>query len=157
MELATAGARAPGCIFCEFPKEAEVDPDAEARHLIVHRQPRAFVILNRFPYNNGHVMVIPRAHEGELTGLLGPDFAELHALLRQTLEVVKKVYRPDGFNVGMNLGAVAGAGIAAHLHYHVVPRWSGDNNFMPVLADTRVMIEHLRSTYARLREGFAAS
>lgn len=159
MEL-IGGEKPKGCIFCLFPAEGdgggEAAERADAKHLIVARTARSFVILNRYPYNNGHVMVIPRAHAAELTALPEEDFADLHALLRRTIEVVKAAYRPEGFNVGMNLGACAGAGIAAHLHYHVVPRWSGDTNFMPVLGDTRVMIEHLSSTREKLKAGFDA-
>ena len=151
MEL-IGGEKPKGCIFCLFP--AEEGEEADRKNLIVARTDRSFVILNRFPYNNGHVMVIPRRHTGELTELPQDDFADLHQLLRRTVEVVKDAYRPQGFNVGMNLGECAGAGIAAHLHYHVVPRWNGDTNFMPVLADTKVMIEHLSQTQAKLKAGF---
>lgn len=151
MEL-IGGEKPTGCIFCLFP--AETGDEADRRNLIVARTAHSFVILNRFPYNNGHVMVIPRRHTGELTALPPEEFADLHAALRETIEVVKEAYRPQGFNVGMNLGECAGAGIAAHLHYHVVPRWNGDTNFMPVLADTKVMIEHLSQTQQKLEAGF---
>jgi ATP adenylyltransferase len=142
-----------GCIFCEFPA-AEGDA-ADRRNLLAHRSARSFTLLNRFPYNSGHVMVIPRAHVAELEALAPEDFADLHAELRRAVAVLRKVYRPEGMNVGMNLGRVAGAGIADHLHYHLVPRWGGDTNFMPVLADTKVMIEHLGESWRRIRDGFA--
>jgi ATP adenylyltransferase len=142
-----------GCIFCEFPA-AEGDA-ADRRNLLAHRSARSFTLLNRFPYNSGHVMVIPRAHVAELEALAPEDFADLHAELRRAVAVLRKVYRPEGMNVGMNLGRVAGAGIADHLHYHLVPRWGGDTNFMPVLADTKVMIEHLDESWRRIRDGFA--
>ena len=143
-----------GCIFCSFPSEE--GEAADRRNLVAHRSARSFTLLNRFPYNSGHVMVIPRAHVAELEALDPEDFADLHGELRRAAAVLRRVYRPEGMNVGMNLGRVAGAGIADHLHYHLVPRWGGDTNFMPVLADTKVMIEHLDEAWARLRAGFAA-
>ena len=140
-----------GCIFCDFPAA-----DADRENLLAHRSARSFTLLNRFPYNSGHVMVIPRAHVSSLEALAPDDFLDLHAELRRAVEVIRDVYRPEGMNVGMNLGRIAGAGIADHLHYHVVPRWGGDTNFMPVLADTRVMVEHLDAAWARISEGFRA-
>jgi ATP adenylyltransferase len=143
-----------GCIFCEFPAAPEAD---DRRNLVVHRSARSFTCLNRYPYNSGHVMVIPRTHVAEL-GALGPeDFADLGAELRRAVAVVQAVYAPQGLNVGMNLGRAAGAGIDDHLHWHVVPRWVGDNNFMPVLADQRVVVEALDEAWTRLRAGFAAT
>jgi ATP adenylyltransferase len=143
-----------GCIFCLFPaREGEA---ADRENLIVHRTARAFTILNRFPYNNGHVMVVPRAHVARLEDLDPEDFADLQSELRRAIGVVRAAYRPEGMNVGMNLGKVAGAGIADHLHWHVVPRWGGDTNFMPVLADTKVMIESLDASWTRIRAGFGA-
>ena len=141
-----------GCIFCDFP--AETGDESDRRNLIVHRSERSFTILNRFPYNNGHVMVIPRVHTADLTALAPEAFLDLHDELRRTIDVLRAVYRPQGFNVGMNLGQVAGAGIADHLHYHVVPRWGGDTNFMPVLGETKVMVEHLDASWSRIRAGF---
>jgi ATP adenylyltransferase len=149
--------RAPkptGCIFCEFPAAPEADDRA---NLVVHRSAHAFTCLNRYPYNSGHVMVIPRAHVSELSALAPESFDDLQAELRRCVAVVKEAYRPDGLNVGMNLGRAAGAGIADHLHWHVVPRWIGDNNFMPVLADQRVVIEALDEAWQRLRAGFAGA
>ncbi|GAO05612.1 HIT domain-containing protein [Anaeromyxobacter sp. PSR-1] len=142
-----------GCIFCDFPAAPE---SADRGNLVVHRSAHAFTCLNRFPYNSGHVMVIPRAHLADL-GALGPaEWADLQEELRRAAAVVKAVYRPDGMNVGMNLGRAGGAGIADHLHWHVVPRWLGDNNFMPVLADNRVVVEALDEAWQRLHAGFAA-
>jgi ATP adenylyltransferase len=143
-----------GCIFCDFPREQ--GDEADRRNLIVHRGAHAFTLLNRFPYNSGHVMAIPRAHVSSLDDLSPEAFADLHQELRRAVAVVRQVYRPQGFNIGMNLGQVAGAGIADHLHYHVVPRWGGDTNFMPVLADTKVIVEHLDAAWERIREGFGA-
>jgi len=144
--------KATGCIFCQLP--ALEGEESDRRNLLVHRGPRSFTMLNLFPYNNGHVMVIPRAHVASLEALPPEDFADLHEELRRATAVIRAVYRPEGMNVGMNLGKVAGAGIADHLHYHVVPRWGGDTNFMPVLGDTKVMIEHLDESWKRIRDGF---
>jgi ATP adenylyltransferase len=143
-----------GCIFCLFP--AEQGEEVDHRNLIVHRSARSFTILNRFPYNNGHVMVVPRAHVSRLEDLRADDFADLQEELRRAVAVVRGAYAPEGMNVGMNLGKVAGAGIEDHLHWHVVPRWNGDTNFMPVLSDTKVMIEHLDQSWTRIRDGFGA-
>jgi ATP adenylyltransferase len=143
-----------GCIFCLFP--AETGEAADRRNLIVARSPHSFVILNRYPYNNGHLMVIPRRHTAEFTSLSDEELDDLHRLLRRAVDRLKAAYHPEGFNLGMNLGASAGAGIADHLHYHVVPRWGGDTNFMPVLGATKVMVEHLDQTWERLHALFAA-
>ena len=143
-----------GCIFCTFP--AEQGEEADRRNLIVHRTSRSFTILNRFPYNNGHVLIVPRTHVARLEDLAAEDFGDLQDELRLAVRVIRSVYRPEGLNVGMNLGKVAGAGIADHLHWHVVPRWGGDTNFMPVLSDTKVMVEHLASSWTKIRDGFAA-
>jgi ATP adenylyltransferase len=145
--------KADGCIFCDFPAQ---DPAADRKNLVVHRSARSFTILNRFPYNAGHVMVIPRAHVAGFDRLSPEDHVDLHDELRRAIAVLQRIAQPEGLNVGMNLGKVAGAGIVDHMHYHVVPRWGGDNNFMPVLADVRVVVEHLDATWERLRAGFAA-
>jgi ATP adenylyltransferase len=145
-------AKTPGCIFCDYP--AETGPENDRKNLIVHRSPRSFTILNRYPYNSGHVMVIPLHHVDTLEALSSEEFADLHEELRLAARIVREVYRPEGLNLGMNLGRIAGAGIDEHLHYHVVPRWGGDTNFMPVLADTRVMVEHLDGAWQKLRAGF---
>jgi ATP adenylyltransferase len=136
-----------GCIFCEKPKETE-----DAANLILHRGQTAFVILNAFPYNNGHLMVVPYRHTADLTDLTPEERDELMALAQWCSRLLTAALGPDGFNVGMNLGRVAGAGIADHLHLHLVPRWSGDTNFMPVVADTRVLPDSLQNSYAKLRE-----
>jgi len=141
-----------GCIFCQFP--AEEGEANDRKNLVVHRSARSFTVLNRYPYNPGHLMVIPRAHLADLDALAPEEFHDLHEELRLAARVLRKVYRPQGLNLGMNLGQVAGAGIADHLHYHLVPRWGGDTNFMPVLADTRVMVEHFDCAWRKLRDGF---
>jgi ATP adenylyltransferase len=140
------------CIFCRFPAEPEENDRA---NLVVHRSAHAFTCLNRFPYNSGHLLVIPRPHVSELRLLAAEGWADLQEELRRAVDVVREVYRPDAMNVGMNLGRSAGAGIEDHLHWHVVPRWTGDNSFMPVLADTRVVVEALDAAWERLHAGFA--
>lgn len=140
-----------GCIFCDKPGE-----DDDAASLIVHRGRLAYVILNGYPYNNGHVMIVPYKHVAEFHALDGATRDELGELTALALTVLSACYSPGGFNVGINQGAAAGAGIAAHLHQHIVPRWPGDTNFMPVVADTRVLPEGLTESYKKIREGFAA-
>jgi ATP adenylyltransferase len=143
-----AGA-AEGCVFC-----AEAAGGLGAASLVVHRGETAIVLLNKFPYASGHLMVAPVRHTPFL-GDLGPDEArELHALTVKAIGTLGAVYSPEGFNVGINLGAVAGGSIAAHLHQHVVPRWAGDTNFMPVLADVKVLPQHLEATRALLSEAW---
>lgn len=144
-----SGEKPKGCIFCLFPAESR-----DRENLVLGRSAHSFVILNRYPYNNGHLMVVPRAHVSDLGALEEEPFADLQRLLRTSCQVIREAYGPDAMNVGMNLGRAAGAGIADHLHWHVVPRWSGDVNFMPVLAETRVIPEHLDATWARLRPLF---
>ncbi len=141
-----------GCIFCQF--FASPGEESDRKNLVAHRGPRSFTVLNRYPYNSGHVMVVSRAHVSTLEELSDEEFAALHEELRLTARVLRKTYRPDGMNVGMNLGTIAGAGIADHLHYHVVPRWAGDTSFMPVMADVRVMVQHLDDAWRRIHAGF---
>ena len=142
-----------GCIFCQFP--AESGEAADRKNLIAHRSARSFTILNRYPYNSGHIMVVPRAHAARLEDLPAEDWSDLQQELLRAVAVLRGLYRPEGFNVGMNLGWVAGAGITDHLHWHVVPRWGGDTSFMAVLADTKVIVEHLEVAWERIRKGFA--
>ena len=148
------GEKPKTCIFCDFPAAPEAD---DRKNLVVHRGPRSFTCLNRYPYNAGHLMVIPLAHVADEGALSAADWADLGEELRRAAAVLRAVYRPEGINVGMNLGRPAGAGIDDHLHWHLVPRWVGDNNFMPVLADQRVVVEALDASWERLRAGFAAS
>jgi ATP adenylyltransferase len=133
-----------GCVFC-----LAVDAEPE-KALLVHRGERAFVLLNRFPYASGHLMVAPVRHVGALGDLHDEEALELHRLTTASLHALAAAFRPEGFNVGLNLGRVAGAGIVDHLHVHVVPRWAGDTNFMPVLADVKVIPEALADTKRRL-------
>ncbi len=137
------------CIFCA--KVAEEDDEA---NLIVHRGERAFVILNKFPYTNGHLMVAPYEHTGALQELDPETVAEVMALAQRAMRQLEQTYSPHGYNVGFNQGKVAGAGVEHHIHMHVVPRWGGDTNFMPVLADTRVMPQTLEQSYGALRGAF---
>lgn len=137
------------CIFCDA-----VSKKADVESLVLYKGKTAFVIMNKYPYANGHLMVIPKRHVYELSKLKPAEHAELGELMAASVDVLKKYARCDGFNLGMNLGAAAGAGIKDHLHYHVVPRWSGDHNFMPVLADVRVVPEHMHATYAKLKVYF---
>jgi ATP adenylyltransferase len=148
------GDKPPGCIFCLFP--AEAGAEADRKNLILGRTQRSFAILNKFPYNNGHLMVVPRRHTADFASLDTAEIDDLHALLRLSVELVGQAYTPEGINVGMNLGRCAGAGIVDHLHYHVVPRWNGDTNFMPVLAGTKVMVEHLNESHRKMRGLFDA-
>ncbi|MDI9615868.1 MAG: HIT domain-containing protein [Methanothrix sp.] len=134
-----------GCIFCEKPRENR-DPE----NLILYRGRNHFVIMNAFPYNNGHMMVVPYRHTSTLSGWSGDELQEFMELADLCVSVLQRTMRPDGFNLGINMGEVAGAGIAEHIHLHIVPRWKGDTNFMPVLADTRVIPEHIRATYEKL-------
>jgi len=138
------------CVFC-----AEAAGELGDASLVVHRGERAFVLLNKFPYSSGHLMVAPVRHIPDLGDLDEAEAAELHLLTVQAIAALKDVYAPEGFNVGLNLGAVAGGSISGHLHEHVVPRWGGDTNFMPVLADVKVLPEHLEATRARLREAWS--
>ncbi len=140
-----------GCIFCEKPKETD-----GAGNLILHRGAAAFVILNAFPYNPGHVMVSPFRHVGSFTDLSREERLEIMDLLALAHDVIEKTMRPQGANVGVNLGRAAGAGIIGHLHVHLVPRWDGDTNFMPVIGETKVIPEGLSETYRKLREAFGA-
>ena len=140
----------PGCIFCDKPARND-DP----ANWIVHRGQTGFVILNAYPYNNGHLMVVPHRHLARLADLTAEENAEMMELAALLTRVLDDVMHPDGYNVGMNQGRVAGAGIADHLHLHVVPRWNGDTNFMPVLADVKVMPETLDQVYHKITAALA--
>ena len=140
-----------GCIFCDFPPEMR-----DRERYILYRGAEFFVILNVYPYNPGHLMVAPYRHTNLYESLTGGEHAEMSRLTAEAVRTLKRAMAPDGFNIGMNLGKTAGAGIADHLHLHVVPRWNGDNNFMPVIADTRVVPEALDATYVKLKEHWGA-
>jgi ATP adenylyltransferase len=138
-----------GCIFCTKPSSNEDD-----ENLIVHRAEGAFTIMNKYPYNNGHLLIAPYRHVSDICQLDPQENSRLIQELCRAIQVLRAVMRPDGFNIGINLGTAAGAGIEEHVHYHIVPRWNGDTNMMPVLADVKIIPEHLRSTCFRLREAF---
>src|SRR5271157_839364 len=131
-----------GCIFCAKPLETD-----DTSNLIVHRGEKCFIILNAYPYTNGHLLVVPYLHTSEIDALDETVSAELWKFIVLGKKVLVKAYRPDGFNVGMNIGRPAGAGIEEHLHVHIIPRWNGDNNFMPVMNDTRIISQGLGDTY----------
>jgi ATP adenylyltransferase len=137
-----------GCFLCEKPKE-----DNDELNLILWRGKSNFIILNSFPYNSGHLMVAPYRHVGHLDGLTDEEAKEHFDLVKRSLRLLTKVTEPAGFNIGMNLGKVAGAGVDDHIHTHVVPRWQGDTNFMPVISNTNVLPEALAATYKRLKDG----
>ncbi len=134
------------CIFVDLPAEEDDRPN-----LILHRGEHAFVMLNRYPYTNGHLMVAPFRHTGSLDDLSDAELLEVNQLVRDCVRWLTEAYHPQGFNVGVNMGRVAGAGIEDHLHWHIVPRWSGDTNFMTTVGETRVLAESLSDTYDRLR------
>ncbi|AXR79423.1 HIT family protein [Natrarchaeobaculum sulfurireducens] len=138
------------CVFCELPEQ-----DDDRENLIVARSERAFVMLNNYPYNPGHAMVIPRVHTGEYGDLTDEQLLEHARLKQRTFDALEVALEPDGFNAGLNLGDGAGGSIGDHLHTHVVPRWRGDTNFMPVLSDTSVIVEALSETYERVHAAFA--
>jgi len=136
------------CIFCEYPKERR-----DKENLILYRGKTCFIILNKYPYNNGHLMVVPYKHVPTPLELSDEELLELSKLVNLSIKVLNFVMKPQGFNVGANIGKAAGAGIEEHYHIHVVPRWIGDTNYMPIIADTKVLVEALDKTYERLRNG----
>ena len=139
------------CVFCRLPAE---DDDRENR--VVARSDRAFVLLNNYPYNPGHLMVIPRKHAGAYGELDDEELLDHARLKQRTFDAVRDALGPQGFNAGLNLGRGSGGSIDDHLHTHVVPRWEGDTNFMPVIGDTKVIVEALDDTFTKVREAFAA-
>jgi ATP adenylyltransferase len=145
-----SGALESGCVFCDLAASGD-----DAGSYILARGREAFVIMNRYPYNNGHLMIVPYQHVDSLRLVPATALAEMMELVRRSQEVLGEAMRPHGFNLGLNEGRAAGAGIADHVHLHLVPRWVGDTNFMPVFGDVRVMPQHLDETYALLLPGFA--
>jgi ATP adenylyltransferase len=138
-----------GCIFCQKMQEDDV---REA--LVLAHTGHSVIMLNKYPYANGHLLLAPKRHEKHLSSLSADEYGDLNEALRRSIDIVRKSYNAAGVNLGMNLGKCAGAGIEDHLHWHVVPRWEGDNNFMPVLAETRVMPQHLLESYDQLKPYF---
>jgi ATP adenylyltransferase len=143
--VSTAGSPEAACVFC-----AALGAGDDRRALILHRGTRAFLILNAFPYASGHVMAVITRHVATLETATAEELAEAMTLIQSATRALDAAYHPDGFNVGLNQGRVAGAGVLGHLHIHLVPRWNGDTNFMPVIGDTRVLPESLETTYDRL-------
>jgi len=148
---ASKGRNRDGCFICEAYNSS---PEEDEKNLLLHRGEKALVILNRYPYNTGHLMVCPVRHTGDFLSLLPEEMAEIDRLLKRSIEVLKRVYNPDGFNVGLNLGKVSGGSVDTHLHYHVVPRWQGDTNFMPVIGGVKVIPQSLEETYKLLKEAW---
>jgi ATP adenylyltransferase len=144
---AASGSPVEGCIFDELPAQ-----ENDRENLILYRGKTAFVIMNAFPYTNGHLMVAPFRHTNDLTLLTNEELLEINQLVAKCTSWIGKAYRPDGFNVGVNLGRAAGAGIPGHVHWHIVPRWEGDTNFMGVVGDVRVLPQSLEESYDRLAE-----
>ena len=135
-----------GCFLC-----AARDAADDRRALVFMRRPLAFAVLNRCPYNNGHALIVPNAHKGEMADLADDEMLAMMTLARDVMALYERVLRADGYNLGLNFGRVAGAGLPEHLHLHLVPRWTGDTNFMPVLADTKVIPQSLEDLFDRLR------
>jgi ATP adenylyltransferase len=146
----SSGTSEPGCLFCRI----AASPD-DAGNYVVHRAARNFVVLNRFPYTSGHLMVAPYAHVATLSDCDPRDLEEMIALARQAESALRGGYSPDGFNIGMNIGRSAGAGVAGHIHMHVLPRWHGDASFVTTVGETRVLPEELGTTYAKLKAMFS--
>ncbi len=138
-----------GCIFCKRLKEKD-----SVKNLIVYRGKKALVILNKFPYNAGHTMIVPIRHVGQIEKLKADEAAEFFELLQKTVAIIKKILKPTSMNLGMNLGKASGAGVPGHLHMHIVPRWTGDTNFMPIIGKTKVVSLPLDPIYKKLRKEF---
>jgi ATP adenylyltransferase len=147
----TSAHAASSCLFCELPKAGN-----DEKSLIVHRDKHCFVILNAYPYTSGHVMVVPYQHVDQLQLLSAEAAQEMMELTRRLEGILRDLYHPEGLNLGMNLGKAAGAGIAGHIHMHVLPRWTADANFISVIGETRILPEELATTYKRIRAKFAS-
>ncbi len=137
------------CVFCQAGKNWK-DPQS----LVLFKSPRLMVLINKYPYNSGHLLLAPRRHLAEYDRLGDKDLWGLHILMKHSIKILKKNYKPQGFNMGMNLGQVAGAGIPKHLHYHLIPRWGGDTNFFPLIAETKLVVETGEQSYNRLKPHF---
>lgn len=137
----------PGeCVFC-----AALTQKEDRKNLVLHRADKAFIILNKYPYNNGHLMIVPNRHIADFAQLEDEELLAIAQLSRSAVKALTEAYKPEGFNLGMNLGQSAGAGIKDHLHLHVLPRWGGDTNFLPVIAETKSMHQHLEGSYDQLK------
>ena len=147
MEYIKNSDKEDGCIFCN-----RLNADEDKQNLILYRGKSCFIIMNKYPYNNGHLMIVPNRHVGNFLELTDKEHLELDHLLKLSIKALQIAMQPQGFNVGMNLGRVAGAGIDDHLHYHIVPRWNGDTNFMPVIGENKVISESLAQSYEKIRQ-----
>jgi len=134
------------CIFCSKPKE-----EPSSNNLVLYKSKFSFIIMNLFPYNTGHLMVAPYKHTSKITDLTDEEWLDIKKLIDLCIKIIEEVYKPQGFNIGMNLGRIAGAGIEEHIHIHIVPRWAGDTNFMPIISNTKVIPESLEDTYNKLK------
>jgi ATP adenylyltransferase len=141
------------CLFCDISAKHR-NKTEEKKNLILYRGRHCFILMNKYPYNNGHLMVIPYFHTPTFEGLTDDALFEIIKTMKLSVDMLKKALNPDGFNIGLNFGKVAGAGMESHMHLHVVPRWTGDTDSMPIIAETRVMPEHLRKTYNKLLKFF---
>jgi ATP adenylyltransferase len=141
----------PGCIFCEM-----LDTEDDRGQLILHRSELAFLVLNKYPYNNGHLMAVPYRHMDTVEALTPDETVSMMSLVSLGIRVLRRTGSPEGFNIGINIGKIAGAGVVDHVHIHVVPRWGGDTNFMPVLADVRLIPQNLHETYDELKAALVA-
>jgi ATP adenylyltransferase len=146
----TSGDSEPGCLFCRIAESAE-----DAANYVVHRAERNFVVLNRFPYTSGHLMVAPYSHVASLSDCDSRDLEEMIGLTRRAESALREGYSPGGFNIGMNIGRSAGAGVAGHIHMHVLPRWHGDVSFVTAVGETRILPEELETTYAKMKALFS--
>ncbi|HOO56129.1 MAG TPA: HIT domain-containing protein [bacterium] len=149
-----AGKKNHGCVLCA---NHEADPENDRKNLVLHRGEHSYIMMNLYPYNSGHLMFVPYKHTGDFGALACETVAEMMALTQKMIPVIGETMSPHGFNIGMNLGRVAGAGIVDHVHLHLVPRWNGDCNFMPVLSDTKVISEHIEATYDRLKKAISGT
>jgi ATP adenylyltransferase len=144
------------CLFCDISKvnKKKKNTNEDKKNLILYRGKHCFVLMNKYPYNNGHLMIVPYFHTPTFEGLADDVLFEFIKTVNKSVEILKKVLMPDGFNLGLNFGKVAGAGMESHMHLHIVPRWTGDTDSMPIIAETRVMPEHLTKTYNKLSKLF---
>ena len=142
------------CLFCDISKTGKKKAE-DKKNLILYRGKHCFVLMNRYPYNSGHLMVVPYFHTSDFGGLSDDVLFEFIKTVNRSTDLLKKALNPDGFNIGLNFGKVAGAGMESHMHLHIVPRWTGDTDSMPIIAETRVMPEHLNKTYGKLSRLFS--
>ena len=147
--ITTLTSKPKACVFCRILADKK-----DKQHFIFIRKPHAYAVLNLYPYSNGHCLVLPNRHVGDISKLSQEEYVALMDLLRETKDLLQKVFKPQGFNVGMNLGRIAGAGIPGHVHVHIVPRWKADHNFMPVTADTKVISQSLSGIYKRISDAY---